>query len=235
LPEEQVADKAQEQQPPAQAQPDAAALQAQIDQLKSQVAEKEQAAQYWHQQAKGAAPPPKQTADEPEEDVLDLITRKGPKGLEELIAKRGYVKKDDVDSMIKGTIQTTIAEMNLKSQYPDLKDQNSDFFKATSKEYAALVQQGVAPHVAMGLAADKAELAELRAGKRKIETDKDRDARIKAQSPEGIRRTSKKDDEEGDDSLSEEQKFFAEKLGVSEDAYKKQAKAGIRLGGRSAR
>lgn len=212
-----------------------AALLAQIETLKTENAESKASAQYWHEQAKGKTAQVKETpaAEEAAEDILELITTKGAKGLDELLAKRGFVRREDVDATVNAKATTIAAENKLAAEYPDLKDTNSEFFKATATHYAPLVAQGVPQHIAMQLAAEKAELEGYKSGKRLTPTEKtERAARAAAQNPDKSKRGAPVEEEEGTGELDAFQLALCEKMEITPEQYKARAAAGVRIGGR---
>lgn len=217
---------------------DTAAFQRQIDELKEQVAESNRTAQYWADKAKASAPA-KPAEAEDDTDVLETITTKGAKGFDELASKRGFIRKDEVNELINQRASVLTREQELIGQYPDLKNKNSDFFKATALHYGALVKDGTPQHIAMGLAAEKAELEGIRSGKIKLpgaeptkeEKETARLARIAAQSGEGGGRRPAAADPDDDGELTPEQKHIARSMGISEEAYAKRAKAGVSIKG----
>lgn len=215
-----------------------AALLAQIETLKNEVKEKDASAIYWHEQAKGkgvTAAPAKEAAaaEETEEDILELITTKGAKGLDQLLAKRGFVRQEDVAKTVneKATLMTT--ESALAAEYPDLADKNSEFFKATATHYAPLIQAGVPPTVAMKVAANQAELDGYKTGKRLTPTEKaERAARAAAQNPDKTQRSAAVEEEPGSGELDEFQRHLCEAMEITPEQYQARAKAGVRIGGR---
>ncbi|MBV9448556.1 MAG: hypothetical protein JO345_21940 [Streptosporangiaceae bacterium] len=220
---------------------DAAALQRQIDELKQSLGEKDRAIEFW--QSKSARPEPAAKAEpveeEPEADVLDVITSKGAKGLDELLARRGYVRKSEVEQITDAKAQAFAKEQQLLKEYPELGDHKSDFFKATAQHYGHLVKSGVAPAVAMELAAERTELAQIRDGKRltpqqKKEEDKaqrEQERRARAAAQAGDRGVRTPAESEEDEDLTAEQKHIAAAMGISEEAYKARAKKGVAMRG----
>jgi hypothetical protein len=216
-----------------------AALEQQIKDLTEQSAEHQRTAEFWAQKAKAtpaAAAAAVETEDDP--DVLEAITTGGAKGFDALAKKRGFVQKDEVESLINAKATQLTKEQELIGRYPDLKKKDSDFFKSTALHYGALVKDGTPPAVAMETAAEKTELDFMRAGKIKVpgaeptkeEKETARLARVAAQSGEpGGRRAAAAEPE--DDELSPEQKRIADAMGVSHEAYLKRAKAGVKMGG----
>ena len=210
----------------AAAAPDPKALAAEIAALKTQVAEKDEAVRFWHGKAKegAAAPAPKgAAADETDEtDLLDLIGTKGAKGLDDLLAKRGYVKSVDVDAKVNERATQMTREAALVSEYPDLADDSTPFFKDTAKEYGELLKQGMPKALAMQTAAERTELARLRGGGEKTPkgdaAEAERVRRIKAQSGDKTRRPA--GGEEPGDELTSDQRTAAAAMGVSEADFK---------------
>lgn len=219
--------------------PDAKALQAEIERLKAETAEKDVAVRYWHEAAtKGKQQPAQDTKVDPpaeEEDPIAVLSAKGAKGFDEMLEKRGFVRAADVEKTVNAKAAVIAAENALASRYPELKDTKSDFFKATAEHYARLTKAEGVPHLAaMKLAAKEAELDSLNSGKRQTQAQIDkeeREARAKAQA--GDKRRGKDADAEPDnDTLDAEQKRVCEQMGITEEAYVKRAKAGVVYGRR---
>jgi len=222
----------------AEQQPDPKTLQAEIDRLrneatalKAQTAEQEQAIRYWHEAATEGGkkePAPKQdTPADGEEDLLEVVTRSGAKGLKEVLKKHGFVESSEVDQRIESRAQQIATENELAARYPELKDNKSEFFQATAKEYKVLTDSGVPQALAMKLAAERAELQGYQSGKRLTAAEKEeREARARAQGG-GKEKKAAAAPEEDNDELDAEQKYICEAMGVDPEAYKKRAKAGI--------
>lgn len=226
--------------PAAQPQPvvNAADFQKQIDDLKEQVAEGQRTAQYWADKAKAGEPKPAPTPKEDDEDILEVLTTKGGKGFDELLAKRGYVRKEEVDATVNAKAATLAKEAELIGRFPDLKKKDSDFFKATAGHYGDLVKAGTPQHLAMEIAAEKAELEFLRSGKIKMpdteptaaQKEATRLRRIAAQAGNDSARPAAGADPD-DEELTPEQKRIADGMGVSHEAYAKRAKSGVSMRG----
>lgn len=223
--------------PAAEPQVDAKALQAEIDRLKAENVEKENALRYWHEAATKAKPAESKKPDEAkkseetDEDPIEILSREGVKGLDRLMEKRGYVRADQVDSRINQKAQIIAAENELAAAYPDLKDPKSEFFQETAKHYAQLKQRGIPEHEAMRLAAEKAELDSYKSGKRLTRSEKEeRESRAKAQGAgkEGKGSAAQHPDE--DDKLDADQARICEAFGIDPEAYKKRAKQGVVYG-----
>lgn len=235
---------------------DAAALQSQIDELKEQVAESTRTAEFWAERAKAAQPPPAAPVRQPEPeeeeddtDVLEAITTGGTKGLNKILKKAGFVTRDEAASMVETRAKALTKENDLIGQYPDLKNSNSEFFKATALHYGELVKEGIPQTAAMSLAAEKAELQFIRGGKIKLGADgtkEDREvkrlARVDAQSGAGNNRRPAAADPE-DENLDAGQLHVVRSMLVGQpgadgkpmneaqaiERYKARAKAGVAM------
>jgi hypothetical protein len=241
------------QQPnPQQQQPtvDVKALQDKIAALESDSAESKRAAQYWAEKARTSATPPpkeKEPEAEPETDMLDLIASRGAKGLDEFLVKRGYTKASDVENRVNSKVAEVTKERQLMEQYPDLKKEDSDFFKATAGVYGELKKRGFSTIDAMELAAERTELQFLKTGKlktpdqqksdAKAQKEADRLARITAQGGERGNRVPVDSEEDDDDTPSADElksiKFLADSLEIPmEEAQKRyiaRAKGGTNM------
>jgi hypothetical protein len=226
---------------PAAAAPDVAHYQRQIDELKEQVAESQRTAQFWAQKAANgapAAPAAPHTDDGDDDDVLEAITTGGAKGFDALAAKRGFIRRNEVEELIETRATTLTKEQQLINEYPDLQKKNSEFFKSTAINYGNLVKSGTPQPVAMELAAKQTELEFIRAGKIKMngsgpsgeEKEAARLKRIAAQaSASGSSRPAPADEE--DEELTPQQKHIADAMGISHEAYAKRAKGGVAMRG----
>jgi hypothetical protein len=240
-----------------------AALQKSFDELKVGYDEQVRTTQHWYNKA--TAPPvetkvtPAVVASEDEQDILDVITAKGSKGFDELLdkyaKKRGFVSREEAESITNSKASQLTEEAALVKEYPELGDKKSEFFLATANEYATLVKAHVSQPLAMRLAAEKVELAFMRAGKidtpaQKVEKVKaikeaDRKARIAAQSGErGTNRRSEPDPDESDELTAVQENVAVRMLEgmTGEDGkpytreqaiakYKARAKSGVQVRG----
>ncbi len=220
-----------------------------FDALKEKLAEQERTTQFWYDRANGRAgrqssdddgesnKPAKN--DEPDVDLLDLITTRGAKGFEEYMRSKGFVTREEAENLIGSKAGELEVQGALYEEYPDLKKKTSDFFKATAIEYGELVKTGVPNAIAMVQAARNTELRFLKEGKiktpaAKADEDKatreaERKERAKAAMGDRGSRTAGDGGEPEDDELTDEQKRIARAMGVSEEAYKKRAKAGVQM------
>jgi len=234
--------------PPPAAAEDVAAIKAELAAAKADAAEKARVADYWYgQRAQAAAPPTPEPEPEPEEDidVLDALTTKGMKGLDEILAKRGYVRGDEVDARVNSRANQLAAENQLLTAYPDLQDDKSEFFQATAQHYNDLRRQGVPDAVAMRQAARNAELDGIHSGKVKTPAQKTTDATAQRQADRQARAHAQAGDRggrqtvaiEGDDELSDNDhaavRQLADALDITEAEAEKRyiarAKAGVNV------
>jgi hypothetical protein len=202
-----------------------ARLTAELTASKATAAEKNQAAEFWYAKANAKPEEKKEAATEEEVDLLELIGKGGKNfeaWLDKRSEKRGYMSREDVEKLVQQKSVQLIKENQLVDRYPDLKDKASDFFKATSAEYIALKKLGVGDAIAMEMAAEKVELAELRSGKRKIKSKEDEESdrldRVRAQGGDRNRRTPA--DRDRSDTLTAEDKAMIKRFGISEDSFK---------------
>jgi hypothetical protein len=202
---------------------DLTALRAQLDTLKAQIAEQQRTTEYWYREAKNRGEQPAAaTAQVPQAgddvDLLEVVTTQGAKGLDKVISDRGYVRKTDVEAMIETRAAQMTKEVELVGRFPDLKNQQSDFFKETARAYGEFKNQGVPQHLAMEMAAERVALVFMEAGKLKTrsqaseETAATREAtrRARAAAQEGDRGNRAPGAGEADDGeLSPEQQKIA--------------------------
>jgi hypothetical protein len=236
----------QQQQPDPNAELEA--LRKENESLKTRASEAEETARYWHGQVRGSTQSRGSDRDrgdddhkpEPDQDDTDLLelAGKGPEAMKAWLKKSGFVSAAEVETITNAKAQQLVKEAELTRRYPDLQDHDSEFFKATAKQYAILKGRGIPPAEAMEIAAEQAELAQFRAGKtaaadttkgggKKTESDEERQARIKAQNGGSGRRSAAREDE--NDELTPEQLQICDAMGISPDAYKKRAKEGVRV------
>jgi hypothetical protein len=154
------------------------------------------------------------------------------KALAEGLRKHGFITEAEAEKRAEAIVKKARTEMDLHARYPDLADQESEMFRETAKQYKALGDNGLTKAERLELAAEKAELALRRSGKWQDKDDEaERAARAKAQSGDKGRSPGDPGATGDDDTLTPNQKRIAAAMGVSEDAYKKRAKEGIRFSG----
>src|SRR5947209_2644486 len=140
--------------------PETAELRKELETLKASLAEKDEAVKFWYEKASGGKKEELAKKDaEPEDDtdLLDLISKSGSKGLKSWMAKQGFTSKDEVDRLVQQRAGQLTREAELVRQYPELKDESSDFFKSVAKEFQKLKGK-VSDDMAMEMAAERVEL-----------------------------------------------------------------------------
>lgn len=228
---------------------DVAALRREVEDLRTRAEERERAAQFWYERANGGgeAPPagrqPAASAPDPEPDpdVLDVITTQGTKGLTKLFEKAGFVRSDQVNARIEARAQSIATEQRLRRDYPELSDQDSEFFKLAARNFAGLKNSGVPEALAMELAAERTALALTRSGKMKTpsqeqeERESERRRRAAAAAGDGNARPAQ--GSEDDETIGPDEQraigLLSSSLDIpyeeAEKRYKARAKKGVQV------
>ena len=202
--------------------------------------------------------PEKPPAAEEEIDVIEALTDEGAKGLDKVLKRLGYARVEDIDQKIERTRGQITQDARLLGRFPELGDEKSEFFAATAKRYEQLKgnkgirESGMLMELAAELAEkdlgtgkkapsgdrrrepegdqdDDRDYSDDRAAADEHENEDDRIERVRAQAGSRGRRPAR--EAEPSDDLSPLQKRIAGRLGVSEEAYRKRAKAGVRISG----
>jgi hypothetical protein len=124
------------------------ALRAELKQIKAEraqanqrAAEAENTARFWHGKAQATPVAAKKEEESDPADFIEQLTARGTAAIDDHIAKRGYVSKDEVEARIAAARNQVIVESNLAREYPDLADSESAFFKETAAQYQALIAE----------------------------------------------------------------------------------------------
>jgi hypothetical protein len=214
----------------------------------------EEGMRHWYDRAAGAAAPREPEAKpepEPEIDVIELLTTKGQKGLDEYIDNRmkkaGVARSADVDAKINRTRAEVTQEAQLVAKYPDLTDESSEFYQTTLEVYKEMAKDPViakspalletAAKMAarqLGVETKPARRAARQAEDEPDDAERDRVARVGRQS--GDRGARQRREPEDENELSGMQKsviakFKAAGADITEDGYKKRAQGGIQMSG----
>lgn len=224
----------------------------------ARIRELEDSERHWAEAARSGrgaeAEPPEKSApvEETEIDLIGAITDGGVKGLEGVLKQLGYVKEADVQDRIERTRGQITNDARLLAKFPDLGDEESEFFAATARRYERLKANKAIREsgMLMELAAELAEKdvadgdGRKRSGARRRpeaepddedperdegEAEDERVDRVRAQA--GSRGARPARESPASDELSPLQRRIAKKFEISEDAYKKRAKAGVRMSG----
>ncbi len=213
-----------------------------LDETKTKAEEAETASAYWYGQAQGkgggdddpeAGGGNKAAATDTDDDEpFDEATLKGLKKVVPKLAKEmGYISREEFDTLADARINRAVKDNGVRSRYPGLNDKSSEMFKVTSAHYADLKAQGVPEALLLEQSAEKAELELRRTGKWQDagEAEAERLARVGAQN--GSQPGGGSADSADDKTLTAQQKLFAKRLGVSEEAYVKRAEQGVQMAG----
>lgn len=167
---------------------------------------------------------------------LDAIS-KGPKAIEALVKKQGFVSAEEAAAIAAKVARRTVdvergkitTDNKLMTAYPELSDANSELFKATAKEYAELIEfdPGAKKSPATLFAAAKAAKARLAAEKRAKGPDEDEygydrvesDRRSRVAAQDGSRGGRGSRSEEPDDMLGPQAKAIARMMGVTDEEF----------------
>jgi hypothetical protein len=169
---------------------------------------------------------------------LDAIS-KGPKAIEALVKKQGFVSAEEAAVIAAKVARRTVdverskitTDNKLMSAYPELANSKSELFKATAQEYQELIEfdPSAKKSPATLFAAAKAAKAKLAATKpaRGAEDDEygsgydraesDRRSRVAAQ--DGSRGGRGSRGEEPDDTLGPQAKAIARMMGVTDEEF----------------
>lgn len=190
------------------------------------------------EQEDGKEPEKEQTPDE----FIDELSKLGPKALQKVVARMGYVNKADAAKLATDIAKRVVerergrmtSDAELISRFPDLRDQTSELYEETAKRFRAAVARDPKSKnspVTLFLAAEAAELA-LGAGQRNTrsrtggdyrdrddEEERERVRNINAQ--QGDRgRGGRSGDYGDDDELGPEARQIVNAFGVDEKAYR---------------
>jgi hypothetical protein len=208
--------------------PDPKELQRENRALADRLAEAERKSTYWHEQAtkKSAQPEPREEVKPKKEakpkDFGKLFTDGDTEALDEYLAERGYVRKEDAEQMIesKATQLTTLEQY--RQDYPELMDQKSELFQTVQRHAVELRAdpdlRNVKPEKIAALAI-KSALAEY-GGKPAKGQDKEADRIARIRNQQG--HTDNRRAEKSPTVLTAEEKAMARQFGISDKDYLKQ-------------
>lgn len=220
--------------------------------------EAEHEAREWHARATSGKGKEEAGPAEPL-DLVDALSSGDDKQVRQALKQRGFVPADEIEALVErkvhGARGAATREAQLVGDYPDLKDEDSELYKATAQAYKELDKAGVKGDMLLDLAADRAAArlgiqrgtataksrrrsdddepeprrrARERDDEGEPETEAERVERVAAQS--GVRSKARASTVRDDD-LTIEQKMIARKFGISEDAYRKRAARGVSISG----
>jgi hypothetical protein len=216
----------------------------------------QKAAEFWGAQARGAAGKKNDPEPEPEPqitvDLVDAITSGDTKAFTKGLREMGFATEKDVQARISQTRAQISEETKLLAQYPELQDEQSEFFQVTGEIYNSLdpIVKKSPNAVALAARMARAELGGAeppRRSKRQPpaedyepdldddDVEQDRVRRVSRQSGDRGRAAARREDGEREE-LNAVQKSIVAKLAaagapITEDSYRKRAQAGVRMGG----
>jgi hypothetical protein len=209
-------------------------------QLLERVREAEQNAQYWHGQARNAPQQrePKK-AEEPKklsEDPVEAISSGDPERMRKVFRELGFVEASEVDRRVNEKAGSVVSEQQMYTDYPELRDAGSPFFKATATEYQRLARD---PAMAKSpsLMSVAAELAAMKTGRTKPgESEAERAVRVDRQSGDRGRKPASRGTGGESEELTAGQrsviaKFQAAGAPLTDESYSARAKKGVQMGG----
>jgi protein-tyrosine-phosphatase len=245
---------------------------AEFDRMQRETQEARQSERFWADRARGNgnghAAAPQITEEEEPIETADLLPKpkkvtgagdvdeaifndpdkwleaiaKGPKAIEALVKKQGYVNAEEVaeiaSKVAKRTVDVERGKINtdarLMNAFPDLADNKSELFKATAEEYQELIafDPSAQKSPATLFAAAKAAKARLAAAAPKRKDDEDyeetydrvetnRRRRVEAQDGSRAGRAARDEDS---DSMGPQAKQIAKMMGITEDEFKAEKK-----------
>jgi hypothetical protein len=222
--------------------------------LRARVSEAEDNVKFWHGKAAQTPKAAKVEEDEAEDkplssDLVDAISSGDKKLVQKLFREMGFVSAREVDNKIGQTRAQITEESKLYGKYPELQDNTSEFFKSAAAHYNDLASD---PTLAKSpkLIEIAAKLAAAELGgdeevtpkpKRREAADDEESDRVRRVSTQTGPRGGVKARETADNNaLSAAQanivkKFQAAGSSLTVEGYTKQAQAGVRMSGRSAR
>lgn len=258
--EEKKTETKSEAKPDAKAEAKAARdYEAEIARLKAENAEKDQVAIYWHKQAQKSQPdddddPPAKGAktakkDEPDEDddpdkFVNKLTTQGAGAIVELLNKRGFMSAKQVQELVDSRVSAVTRTEQLYAEYPDLRNESSELFKETQKEFGDIIalDKSLKNSPATIKLAVKSAAARLKAAKeieearKPKETAAERNARIAAQQGDPGRRGGAEFEDEAPGQLTDLQKHMLERFNaagggpdIDPEKLMKRMKAGVRM------
>jgi hypothetical protein len=254
---------------------------AEYDRIQRETTEAKQSERFWADRARGNgnghAAPPQIVEEEDPIETADLLPKpkkisgdagvdeaifndpdkwleaiaKGPRAIEALVRKQGYVTAEEVAEIAAKVSRRTVdvergkitTDSRLMNAFPDLADNKSELFKATAEEYQELIafDPSAQKSPATLFAAAKAAKARLAAAAPKrgdddyednydrVETSRRR--RVDAQDGSRVGRAARDDDS---DTMGPQARQIAKMMGITEDEFKAEKKKtdAIRRAGR---
>lgn len=224
-------------------QPDAGELQRQLEHANTLLKEERNAKEFWYEKANSKPAPTQaavqQQAPQAEEDfgsLVDIVTENRVGDLEkmirrqveasaaDLLKKGNYVSADEVDRRVAAKVSEVQAAQSLVSEFPELVQEGSPLALEAGRQLELLERNPAYKNVPeiekARIAAIAAENHLLRSGQggRQSGRQPTREERIAAQQPGGGSYGRQPGEESSE--LTESQRAWAEKFGITPEQYK---------------
>jgi hypothetical protein len=194
-------------------------------------------------EAKPTAKGKRRAEPEPDEDDLDdpakfvdALSAKGPKVLDAVLRKRGFLTAEGAAKLVQDAIQRERHSMStdaeLVTRFPDLKDAESELSQETGRIFREAVKRDPAAKRSAAALLMAAELAEFRLAQKAAKTkaqpareddderETERRRRVEAQQgARGTRGRAEVEDEPDDDYLGPQAQAVIAALGVKPERY----------------
>lgn len=240
---------------------------AEYDRMARERDEARQSEKFWADRARGGKPEPEAEEEDETIETSDLVPprvtgksdideaifsdpdkwleaiSKGPKAIEALVKKQGFVSAEEAAAIAAKVARRTVdvergkitTDNKIMSAYPELADPNSELFKATAVEYRELTEFDPAAKKSPATlyAAAKAAKARLAAEKRAKSTGGEEDEeygydrvepaervrRSRVAAQDGSRGGRVARSEEPDDTLGPQAKQIARMMGITDEEF----------------
>lgn len=233
---------------------------AELSEKNRQIEELNQSALHWFNKAKGVTTPKDDGDDEPEKPAksakaepdededpdkfVNKLATVGSKAIDEYMAKRGYMPAKQIEELVEARVSAVTRTEQLYAEYPDLRNEQSELFKETQKDFGEMVamdkslsKSPAAIKIAVKTAAARLKAAsDIAEAKKPKETEAERRTRIAAQAGDLGRRGGGEFTDEAPTALDDETKDMMRKFNqagggpdISEEALLKRMARGPRM------
>ena len=128
--------------------PELAELKRQLKEERKARKQAEEGMRHWYDRASRAGEPePKKPAEEEDKplsvDLVEALTSGNRKAIEKGLRELGFARVEEIDRRIASTRAEITQEAQLYGRYPDLQDEESEFYKTTLEIYKDLAKDPV--------------------------------------------------------------------------------------------
>jgi hypothetical protein len=206
-------------------------LQRELKALNSRLSESERKSNYWYEQAnqklahQESDAEVQQRAAQVKRDFGSLFISGDTAPLDEYLADRGYVRKDEAAQMIESKAQQYTTLSKYQQEYPDLLDESSELFQVTRQYAQEMMRDADFRNIKQERIAELAIRSALadtgaRAGKA-LQQGNDRVVRINRQR--GYTNT-RQPEKQSPGQLNDDEKRAARMFGITDKQYMEQKK-----------